>query len=85
MVYFNKKLIKEILTNVKTDGIYGYELFKALKIKIPDLNQPFMYSIFKNLQEKNFIEMFISAENNHCKVKTKYKLLEKGKNFIKCL
>ncbi|SQB91425.1 transcriptional regulator, PadR-like family [Clostridium tetanomorphum] len=74
-----------ILTLLKDEPMYGYEIIKKLEEKSSGIfvfKEGTLYPILHSLEDKNVVESFWSNGQNGRKRKY-YRLTEKGKGYIK--
>ena len=76
-------IISKILKVVKSHSIYGFKLLSLLKESNPDLNGTKLYFTLQKIKDLELVEPFISKIDKGCRVKIKYRLSEKGEEYLK--
>ena len=81
----NVDLIKVILTTIKLNENYGFEIFSIIKNNNSKLNHTLLYTYFKVLSQLGYITTYKNLEENNCCVKIYYKLTEKGYKYLESM
>ena len=78
----DKDIVRKILNTVKAHSVYGFKLLSYLKESSPELNETVLYATLKQIESLELVEPYISSLDKVCKVNIRYRLSQKGEDYL---